>query len=76
MTELIIPIICTVVSILLGSIIHRIRKMEKDIESKISKKDVRELIQDKLEIHTVQLDAVKEDVEAIIRKLDKLISAR
>jgi len=63
------------VSTLIGSIFYRIRRMENEIAEKVAKKEVRELIADKLESHTILLEDVRQDVEKLVDKLDRFLFA-
>lgn len=45
----------------------------KELNSKTSKKEVRELIQDKYFIYTVYVQELKEDIKRLENKLDRLI---
>ncbi len=76
MMEIIGTIVGITLSTVVGCIVYRLRKMEKDIEDKISKRDVRYLIEDKLAVHKVILEEVRKDVTDLVRKLDKLISTK
>ncbi len=71
--EIVVIIIGTLLTTVIASIVYRLKKLESDVDNKMSKVEVRELIQDKLDIHAYQLDAVKEDIEKIVVKLDKLL---
>lgn len=60
-------------SLWLGGMQFKVNKLEKELDMKISKDTVREIINDKLEVQAVQLAEVKSDIEKIDHKLDRLI---
>lgn len=65
----------------LTNVQYKVRKLEQDLNNKMTKKEVRELIGDKLEVLDVQLKEVKDDVEkvskldldSLTQKLDRII---
>lgn len=72
MSEIVITIVGIVFSAIIAGMQYKVRKMEQDIASKMSKKEVRELIEDKLEVQRVQLEDVKKDLDKIDVKLDNI----
>ena len=58
---------------LIGYIMYRIRSTETKAENSMSRKDVRELIDDKLKPMEVMQRELKEDSKAMNQKLDKLL---
>lgn len=71
--SVILAIIGTICTLWLGGLQYQVRKVEEALKKTISKAEVKELIQDKLELHQVKLDEVKEDLKKIEDKLDRLI---
>lgn len=65
-------IIGTVCTLWIGGIQYQVRKMEKQLQETLSKKETKELIQDKLEVHNVRLMDLKEDLRDIIAKIDDI----
>lgn len=45
----------------------------KQVQSKPSREEVRQLISDKQEAHVVQVQDIKEDIQRLEKKIDKLI---
>lgn len=73
-------IILTIVGVLLttfcGGLQIKMRKIETDLDTKMDKADVRELIEDKLAVSDVRVHEIKEDLLSINSKLDRLLMER
>ena len=73
--NVILGIVATICTLWIGGLQYTVRKMEKQLEQTISKREVRELINDKLESHGVKLEEVKEDLTKIEAKLDRIVES-
>lgn len=80
MEQLILTVVGVLLTTLCGSLLSKMKKIENDLEDKIDKKDVRIYIEDKLAVYDVRVDEMKEDIRdikddinAIKHKLDRLI---
>ena len=71
--NIITTVIGVVLTAIIGSLQYRMKKIESELDKKISKADVREFVKDKLEAYTVKMAEVKEDLDRIETKLDRLI---
>ena len=73
--EIMITVGGIVLSTIVGSIVYRVREMETESALKADKEDVKELIETKLESHSILLEDVRRDVERLIDKLDRFLFA-
>ncbi len=73
LTIILMGILTTAGAAWLGGIQLKVRQMDSRLLKAISRDEVRELVQDKLEVHTAKLEAVKEDIEKVMDKLDRLL---
>lgn len=74
--SIITTVIGVVLTAIIGSLQYRMKKIESELDKKINKLDVREFVKDKLDVYTVKISEVKEDLDRIENKLDRLIEKK
>lgn len=77
MVEQIIYIIVGVVfTAVAGGLQHKMHKIEEKLQEKVSRDEVKDLLEANLRVLDVQVIDIKEDLITINRKLDKLIEQK
>lgn len=66
----------SVVGVALGYVIWKFKKVETKVEQSLDEQEIRQIIDDKLEPMKVMHKEVKEDLNRIENKLDRLIERK
>lgn len=66
-------LLVTIMLAMFSMVFKRLNTMDERLRNAPSREEMRDHVQDKLEVHSVQLQEIKADLKSVDRKLDKLI---